>query len=545
MGRQTLKSPLVISRRAANKATVVLGPKSQVEIDIREADTGRRMPVKVEFRYQGAGQARLPGGADGEATDRFLALLEGAGALRSGGPNLGPDKRANGADNLYYSLWGHETIAVPAGSYEVHISRGPDYQVLVRDLTLRSGESARIEGTLAREVKRPHWIIADLHNHDTRSGDCNIGIPDKVINLAAAGIEFAPAPNHNFISSYNAAIKSLGLEDFLASAAGIEDSGRPGPPAINHETAFPLTLHDDREANGAPARDADPYIQMKHLFEYDAGSGKVIQHNHPDIPWLYFDRNRRGVIDGGFGTRAFDDDMEISLTMLDILRETDPATTSHRSRVFYWLQMLNQGDRIFGTGNSDAHGVGHICGSVFNYVYAPNNEPIRLDPWEIARSVRQGHVVISNGPFLDVSIDGGIPGDTVKTPAGIVLVKIQVQTADWAKIDRVQILVNGRQVPEGNFTRGNQPEAFGDGVIQFERTVPIRLSADAHVIVVATGEHSTVGALLGGRFAGNRPMALSNPIFVDVGGDGFTPNRDTLGAPLPTAKRPAPAASGE
>ena len=36
--------------------------------------------------------------------------------------------------------------------------------------------------------------------------------------------------------------------------------------------------------------------------------------------------------------------------------------------------------------------------------------------------------------------------------------------------------------------------------------------------------------------AGIKPCAYNNPIFVDLNGDGFTPNGDTLGFPLPTGK---------
>jgi hypothetical protein len=31
------------------------------------------------------------------------------------------------------------------------------------------------------------------------------------------------------------------------------------------------------------------------------------------------------------------------------------------------------------------------------------------------------------------------------------------------------------------------------------------------------------------------PIAVSNPIYVDVDGGGFKPNADTLGSPLPVA----------
>ena len=33
------------------------------------------------------------------------------------------------------------------------------------------------------------------------------------------------------------------------------------------------------------------------------------------------------------------------------------------------------------------------------------------------------------------------------------------------------------------------------------------------------------------------PIALANPVFVDVDGNGFTPNHDPLGQPLPTGKK--------
>ena len=36
--------------------------------------------------------------------------------------------------------------------------------------------------------------------------------------------------------------------------------------------------------------------------------------------------------------------------------------------------------------------------------------------------------------------------------------------------------------------------------------------------------------------AGIRPCAYNNPIFVDLNGDGFTPNGDTLGFPLPSGR---------
>jgi len=71
-------------------------------------------------------------------------------------------------------------------------------------------------------------------------------------------------------------------------------------------------------------------------------------------------------------------------------------------------------------------------------------------------------------------------------------------------------------------------------VVQFERTLPLSLEEDTHVIVATIGEESGLGPVMGPSHADDKPIAVSNPIYVDVDGEGFEPNSETLGAPLPT-----------
>ena len=74
-------------------------------------------------------------------------------------------------------------------------------------------------------------------------------------------------------------------------------------------------------------------------------------------------------------------------------------------------------------------------------------------------------------------------------------------------------------------------------MVKFNKTISIPLSEDTHLIVVAYGTNSDlrIGYGSSGQ-AGIKPCAYNNPIFVDLNGDGFTPNGDTLGFPLPTRK---------
>jgi hypothetical protein len=43
---------------------------------------------------------------------------------------------------------------------------------------------------------------------------------------------------------------------------------------------------------------------------------------------------------------------------------------------------------------------------------------------------------------------------------------------------------------------------------------------------------------MGPEHAADKPVAVANPVFVDVRGDGFTPNGDLLGLPIPHQVKP-------
>ena len=147
-------------------------------------------------------------------------------------------------------------------------------------------------------------------------------------------------------------------------------------------------------------------------------------------------------------------------------------------------------------------------------------------------------MVVSNGPFLSVMTDDGLPIGSMVVRQGAIGLRIRVQAPNWIDIDRVQVLVNGRQPPEYNFTKTTHPGDFHDGHVRFDKVVTITLRRDAHLIVVATGEHATLEKGFGltsegPNYGAMPPVAFTNPIFVDVDHDGFRGNGDTLGYPLP------------
>jgi hypothetical protein len=506
-GRADVLAKVVASEAGTRETGINIGPIAQAAFDVVVGVDGRG-PVKVALR-----------GVDGTPD-----------------PDLGPAALPYQAGNLCFSPDGRFTVALAPGHYEALIGRGPEFTLVKRRFAVAYGETTPVAASIDRAFESKGWVIADMHNHTTASNDSVADPRGRVVGIAASGVEFAPATEHNRISTFAPYIDAEHLGPFLRSAGSIELSGRPGPAALNHHNAFPLQTHEGAQGGGAPQTDRDPKAQISHLFHHDDDAEKFVQQNHPDIGWLYFDRNRDGKIDGGYGTRPFTHAIEINRDIVGLLKSLDSAATDQkRGRAFQWLQMLNQGDRVYGTANSDAHATSYHNGSIFTYVKSGTDDPAQLDPHDLAKAAKAGMMVMSNGPFLDVRLNGIPPGGDVRL-AGAARLNVRVWCADWMDIDRVQVLVNGRPNPELNFTRAGASEGFTAArtPLRFERDLALDLAADAHVVVVAAGEKSRTGPF-NGPYGQESPTAVSNPIFVDVDGNGFKANGDSLGAPLPVS----------
>jgi hypothetical protein len=324
----------------------------------------------------------------------------------------------------------------------------------------------------------------------------------------------------------------------MGTCPGIELTGQPLP--LNHQNAFPLVFKPRTQDGGGPTTDKDPEVQIKRLADWDNKAERLLQQNHPDIGWLFFDKNGDGTPDeghkAGFPYMHVIEVHPISevLDMSPTLAYVQKGKRQFRNNpIFCWLQLLNLGYRIPGVVNTDAHYNYHGSGGLRIYVRCDTEVPGAIDPLDIVRHSRKGHIVMTNGPFLDVKLNGALPGDDVKLDKEPAKLQVRVFCPNWFDVDRVQVLLNGRPDPKLNFTRKTHPQLFSDRAQRFTHEVTLPLEKDAHVIVVATDERKEFGEVLGPLWGRQHPTAISNPIYVDVDSDGFQHNRDTLGQPLP------------
>lgn len=214
----------------------------------------------------------------------------------------------------------------------------------------------------------------------------------------------------------------------------------------------------------------------------------------------------------------------------------------------WWLRILNQGWRITGVVNGNAYHNFHGSGRVRNYIRVPEDRPASVTPLDIVRAVKAGRVVMTTGPFLEVRLRAARnaaasavagPGEDIQVPEGKAFLHVRVQCGAGADVDTVRVLFNGRPVPSLTHTRSTHPQAFHNGALKFQADIPLEMGVDTRVMVLASGTGPNLHGIPDPEAGTSRRevpvwprrrvphvqhVALSNPIYVDVDGNGFKPH---------------------
>jgi hypothetical protein len=134
--------------------------------------------------------------------------------------------------------------------------------------------------------------------------------------------------------------------------------------------------------------------------------------------------------------------------------------------------------------SSDSHGPTIEPGSPRTYFRSPTDAPSALPISAAVESLRGGHAVATYGPFVTADIDGKTFGEVVRaTAGGKATLNLRVQTASWFGVDRIEIYENGHLV------RVETPKSRPVDIEDYKGPVTIDVPAgrDSWVVVVAMG----------------------------------------------------------
>ena len=473
-----------------------------------------------------------------------------------------------GQGNTVFLADGTATVQLRPGKYYVYASRGPEYSIRRRPLQLKAGGTKKLKLNLRRIVDTTGWIAGDFHIHSARSMDSSAPPRDRVAAFAGEGVEVMVSTDHDFHLDYAPVIAAMGLGSLVTSIVGNEMTGSvPNPPAfpdsIGHINAWPLPVLPNARRDGAIE---DEFVAPNFVFKRLRDQGAdVVQYNHP----------RAGVSGitsiGFFNNFGYDPELPITAAPNDVLLDDDvlgpgmsgvanpdgtrnidfdvmeiangtdvPAYLAVRRD---WFSLLNQTDFstvpfIGGTGTSDTHRVTlESAGYARTYVGGAGDAPGSLSASTFDASVKAGNMVGTTGPFITFSAESGGSaglGQTLVPTSPTVKLRIKVQASNWIPVEEVRVIANGFTTLtfDASTTPAVKPgptSAWSQSpkrVIRFAATVPVTVAQDTYFVVEAGAKLSSLpspSGLANDLVPGLVPFAFTNPIFVDIAGDGFDP----------------------
>ncbi|MCX5659247.1 MAG: hypothetical protein NTW19_05930 [Planctomycetota bacterium] len=527
--------------------TAQMSMSASVAFDVTD-EAGKPIPCKVEVR-----------GRDGTPDPYFF-----------------PETGDRAVRNLLYLPDGLGKQAIAPGQYDLIFTRGPEYDAVTQplEITSASANGGVIERTvhakLVRSVDSTGWISVDFNSESTLSNRPLLGPPatgstlGHVLNLLCEGIEFAPTAEFGRITDCRPIIESLGAAQFLATCPGTEladgnrgffgfplqyhprllDGGAPQMP--NHVGPQGWLRHmgappDDPKAPwttaGVPGNEkcvilrqyrnlpAKPAVAPHLPHSAYRDSDLITPAGEPSSDYHFSrDTDDDGLIDRmHYSLARYSDALDVrTLDGLYIAKDHVP------NDVIDWLQLRAAGYRLPAVASSAARDNFHGVGGLRTYVASATDAPDKIDPLDVARAITAGHAFMTTGPFVEATLTTAekavaIPGDLVATHAPTAQLRVRVQCPNWIKLHRVEFWINGRVDPALTLDSATSPERFAEGRVQFDQTIALQTKSDTQVVVIAFahGPNYRRRGEADGKVA--RHVAVTNPIMVDAGGDGFVP----------------------
>jgi dipeptidyl aminopeptidase/acylaminoacyl peptidase len=414
---------------------------------------------RVHRRPMGKLEVRLKEGGSPAAARIYL--------MASDGKTYTPERayqRVSPKSNVgdYFHALDRFIVDVPPGKLRVEAVRGIEYLPAVKEAEIRAGEitSIELEPQRAANPNAAGWYSGSDHIHMNYGGNLR-NTPENLMLLARAewlnviGEKVANKDHRIFDHQY-----FTGAPHRLSNSTQLLSFGEEyRPPFYGHINFINLTrnLISPFTTGYEGSAIESLYPSNTDMFRLAREQGAIGGYVHP---WS------RPPEKGDYSVaRAFPVDLALgSFTYLEVLTRASHFTNTS----VVWHRALNCGFKVTASGGEDSILNLHatpVMGT--GRVYAHLGPKLTWDGW--VEAIRAGRTFVTNGPLLDFSVNGQIPGGEIRLPAAGGAVNVTAQMETIVAVEKLEIFWNGKPVE-------TIPVAKEARRMRIEKTIPVKQS---------------------------------------------------------------------
>jgi hypothetical protein len=496
-GRSAIGAPTHVVVKAKTNTHVTVGVSDSAHLDLACTDLASSKPMPCKFTFES---------------------LENTPVI-----DFGPASAAGPAKNQITTATGTMTdLPISPGKYRITASRGPEYTIVQKEISLAPGGKESFAGALRQVLDVAGYIGCDFHQHSMLGADAPTSTIDRVISNAAEGVRIAVATEHNVVADLEPLVKEAKLDDQLVELSGDEVTSDAAQIPWGHMNVFPLVRDASDPRGGAFDASKPPSSFIDAAAKITAPH--VIQVNHPRA-WNigYFDLAHFDASTGA-GTAPWYDGR------FDAIELWNGRNVESRDKVRAdYFSLLLHGHVVTPTANTDTHGVvGQEAGYPRTYVRVDDSGPVT--DWSVTRTndlvngiLVKRDAVLTNGPFLRVFVNGApMIGGVAKAKSGKVTLRIQATAAPWVSVDRVGVALASGAIVEKKISL----KLTKSGAMSASIDIPIHVTADDAISVYAAGD-KPLSPVLTGDAKEIAPYAMTSAIWIDADGDGKALGRNS------------------
>jgi Tol biopolymer transport system component len=406
--------------------------------------------------------------------------------------------RVSAAGDRIFHVEGEFRVELPVGPARLTIVKGFEFAPAVLNVEIRANEVTSVDPSLNRvtDMNAKGWYSGSTHVHMNYAGNLHNTLENLMMMSAAEDQDVVLeqiANKDNRILDHQFFVKGGGPHPLSRPDMLLVVGQEYRPPFWGHVFMFGL-----RDHLISPFTVGYEGTAIESLYPTNTDMFRKAKAQGAYVGYVHAFSGESDPLAGNLGAgKGFLVDAALGTT------DAVEWSAASRSGFFPLYAVWNNGLKIAAVGGEDSISNLHaskLVGSHRTYVHT-GERGLEMDAW--LSGMRGGRAFVTNGPLVELSVNGMLPGETVSLPAGGGRVSVQARVRSIVPLQTVTLLFNGKPVEEIPLTDDKQSA-------DFERTLSVSASGWYHLR--AEGAPADRFPLDTGY-----PQGFTNPVWITVG----------------------------